>query len=46
MFTAVTQDGLALQFVEEQTLIICLAAVMQNGLALQYVKDHTNNSRS
>jgi hypothetical protein len=31
--------GLALEFVEEQTLELCLEAVQQNGLALKFVKE-------
>jgi hypothetical protein len=38
---AVKQNGLALQFVKEQTEELCLAAVKQNGLALQFVKEQT-----
>ena len=38
---AVTQDGWALEYVEEQTHEICLAAVQQNGYALEFVKDQT-----
>ena len=34
---AVKQDGLALQYVKEQTEAICIEAVKQNGYALQYV---------
>jgi hypothetical protein len=39
---AVKQNGLAFQYVENQTDEICLAAVKQNGLALRYVKTKTN----
>ena len=31
------QNGYALQYVEEQTPEICLAAVKQNGYSLRYV---------
>ena len=36
---AVKQDGIALQYVKEQTEAICTEAVKQNGYALQYVRD-------
>ena len=36
---AVTQNGMALEYVEEQTPEICMAAVTQNGRAIKYVKD-------
>ena len=35
-------DGLALQYVNDQTSKICLAAVKQTGIALQYVNDQTS----
>ncbi|EGT3944791.1 TPA: DUF4116 domain-containing protein [Clostridioides difficile] len=38
---AVKQNGLALEFVKEQTEEICLIAVRQNGLALEFVKEQT-----
>jgi hypothetical protein len=38
---AVKQNGLALQFVDNKTLEICLEAVKQNGLALYLVKNQT-----
>lgn len=38
---AVRKDGLALQFVEKQTLEICMEAVKQNGWALEYVEEQT-----
>ena len=34
----VRRDGMALQYVREQTSEICLVAVKQDGLALQFVK--------
>ena len=34
---AVEQDCYALQYVSDQTEVICLAAVKQNGYALRYV---------
>jgi len=37
----VRKDGLALQYVKNQTLEICLTAINQNGWALEYVKDQT-----
>lgn len=37
----VKRDGLALQFVKEQTPEICLAAVEDIGLALDFVKEQT-----
>ena len=37
----VKQDGLALQYVHNQTAEICLTAVKQDGSALRYVKDQT-----
>jgi hypothetical protein len=39
---AVKQDGLALQFVKEQTDLICMEAVKQDCLALQFVKEQTD----
>lgn len=36
---AVKQDGLALEYVKEQTPEICLESVKQNGLALEYVDE-------
>ena len=38
---AVKENGLALEYVENQTLEICLAAVNQNGCAIKYVEDQT-----
>ncbi len=38
---AVRKDGLALQYVHNQTSEICLAAVKKDGYALKYVKDQT-----
>ena len=38
---AVKQNGLALEYVKEQTKEICLEAVKQDGYALQYVKEQT-----
>ena len=38
---AVSNDGLALEFVENQTYQICMAAVRQNGMALRFVKNKT-----
>ena len=38
----VQREGCALQFVEEQTHEICLAAVQQYGYALQLVKEQTH----
>jgi hypothetical protein len=38
---AVSQDGSALQYVNEQTPEICKKAVSQNGCALQYVNEQT-----
>ena len=38
---AVKQDGLALQYVLEQTPELCLEAVKQHSWALQYVKEQT-----
>ena len=37
----VKEDGLALEYVKEQTPEICWEAVRQNGLALEYVKEQT-----
>jgi hypothetical protein len=37
----VSQNGLALQYVKEQTPELCMAAVSQNSLALEYVKEQT-----
>ena len=37
----VKQNGLALQFVKEQTPEICLAAVRRDAIALEYVKEQT-----
>jgi hypothetical protein len=37
----VKQNGLAVQFVKEQTKEICLEAVKQNGYALRYIKKQT-----
>jgi len=39
---AVRQNGLALQYVKNQTDKICKLAVQQYGFALQYVKNKTN----
>jgi len=39
----VKQNGLALEFVKNQTPEICLAAVKQNGLALEFVKNQTRD---
>ena len=41
--TAVTKDGLALQYVKQQTHDICMAAINQNARALRYVEDPTIN---
>jgi hypothetical protein len=38
---AVRANGLALQYVREQTHEICMAAVAADGLALRYVKEQT-----
>ena len=38
---AIKKNGLALEYVEDQTPEICMAAVQQDGEALQYVKDQT-----
>ena len=38
---AVKQNGLALQFVKNQTEAICLAAVKEYGYALNYIKKQT-----
>jgi hypothetical protein len=38
---ACRQDGMALQFVKEQTEEICLEACRQDGMALQFVKEQT-----
>jgi hypothetical protein len=38
---AVKQDGLALQYVKNQTPEICLEAVKQDGLALKFVENKT-----
>ena len=40
---AVKQNGLALQYVKEQTDDICLIAVKQHGYALRYVKEQTDD---
>ena len=37
----VKQDGLALEFVKEQTHELCLVAVQQDGQALEIVKKQT-----
>ena len=37
----VRQDGMALQYVKEQTPEICMEAVKQNGWALEYVEEQT-----
>ena len=42
---SVQQDGLALQYVKNQTEEICKLAVHQNGLAIQYVKNQTEEIR-
>lgn len=39
---AVEQNGLALQYIDDQTLTLCLTAVKQNGLALRYCKYKPN----
>lgn len=36
---AVAQNGLALQFIKDQTFILCLIAVSRNGLALEFVQE-------
>jgi len=38
---AVTRDGLALQYVKQQTPDLCMAAINQNARALRYVEDPT-----
>ena len=38
---AVKCNGLALQFIQNQTSEICMTAVQQNGLALQFVHNKT-----
>ena len=38
---AVTQNGMALQFITDQTPELCMAAVTQNGLALEHVDEQT-----
>ena len=38
---AVKRNGLALQYVKDQTKDICLKAVKQDGFALLYVKNQT-----
>ncbi len=38
---AVQQNGLALEYVKEQTEEICKLAVQQKGMALKYVKEQT-----
>lgn len=40
-FDEVKRDGMALQYVKEQSPEICMEAVKQNGRALQYVKEQT-----
>ena len=40
--SAVQNNGLALQYVKNQTDEICNLAVQENELALQYVKNPTN----
>jgi hypothetical protein len=37
----VKKDGMILEFIENQTMEICLAAVNQNGWALTFVKKQT-----
>ncbi|MDR1984220.1 MAG: DUF4116 domain-containing protein [Prevotellaceae bacterium] len=41
VIAAVKENGLALEFVKEQTPEICMEAVKQNGWALKYVKEQT-----
>ncbi|RKJ97732.1 hypothetical protein D7Y41_06410, partial [Anaerotruncus sp. 1XD22-93] len=38
----VSQDGLELVWVNNQTPELCMAAVKQNGWALEYVKEQTH----
>jgi len=38
---AVKSYGMALRYVKNQTLEICLIAVKQNGMALEFVKNQT-----
>jgi sporulation protein YlmC with PRC-barrel domain len=38
---AVKQNGMALEFVKDQTENICMEAVKQCGFALKFVKDQT-----
>ena len=40
---AVKQNGLALEFVNNQTEEICIAAVINNGFALEFVKHQTED---
>ena len=40
---AVKRDGLALEYVKEQTHEICLQAVKRTGYALEYVKEQTSD---
>ena len=37
----VKENGLTLEFIEEQTEEMCIMAVKENGLVLQYVKNQT-----
>jgi len=39
--SAVSNDGMLLRYVKNQTKEICLKAVKQDGIALQYVKNQT-----
>ena len=39
----VKKDGMQLEFVQNQTPEICLAAVQQNGYAIAYVKEQTTD---
>lgn len=43
IITALQADGLKLQYVTEQTEVMCWEAVKQNGLALQYSKVQTED---
>ncbi len=40
-FDEVKRDGMALQYVKEQSPEICMEAVRQNGMALQFVEEQT-----
>ena len=37
----VSQDGMELYYIKEQTPEICMAATKDNGLALEFVKEQT-----